>query len=162
MVTINLKVSMCRDIANTNITKSYVFNPCDSCNTDVNTPLNAIHIHIYSDYVIYSTLTLYVYSQLASQSCLCSFLYNPYIISYLLVNLVIVQKVLAFTSGITTGLQKQGIDMVDVCTHVQLVILTLQGVQSEVEGFHGECFTQACVLRDKFTDKMLQSHLVDN
>ena len=35
MVTINLKVSMCRDIvANSNITKSYAFNPYDSCNTD--------------------------------------------------------------------------------------------------------------------------------
>ena len=54
MVTINLKVSMCRDIiTNSNITKSYV-NPCDSCNTDVNTPLNAIHVHVHvlSDYVI--------------------------------------------------------------------------------------------------------------
>ena len=31
MVTINLKVSMCRDIiANGNITKAYVINPCDS------------------------------------------------------------------------------------------------------------------------------------
>ena len=46
MVTINLKVSMCRDIiANSNITKAYVVNPCDSCNTEVNTPLNAIHGH---------------------------------------------------------------------------------------------------------------------
>ena len=45
MVTINLKVSMCRDIiANGNITKLYVVNPYDSCNTDVNTPLNAIHV----------------------------------------------------------------------------------------------------------------------
>ena len=62
---------------------------------------------------------------------------------------MIVQKVLAFTSGITTGLQKQGIDMVDVCTHVQLVIRTLQGVRREVEGFHGEYFTQACALARK-------------
>ena len=53
MVTINLKVSMSRDIiANSNITKSYAFNPYDSCNTEVNTPLNAIHVHVYSDYVI--------------------------------------------------------------------------------------------------------------
>ena len=53
MVTINLKVSMRRDIiANSNITKSYVFNPFDSCNTDVDTPLNVIHVHIYSDYII--------------------------------------------------------------------------------------------------------------
>ena len=66
-----------------------------------------------------------------------------------IINLVIVQKVLAFTSGITTGLQKQGIDIVDVCTHVQLVIRTLQGVRREVEGFHGECFTQACALARK-------------
>ena len=47
MVTINLKVSKCRDIiANGNIIKSYVVNPCDSCNTDVNTPLIAIHVHV--------------------------------------------------------------------------------------------------------------------
>ena len=50
MVTINLKVSMCRDIiTNSNITKAYVVNPC---NTDVNIPLNTIHVHVYSDYVI--------------------------------------------------------------------------------------------------------------
>ena len=53
MVTINLKVSMCRDIiANRNITKAHVINPCDSCNTDVNTPHHAIHVLVYSDYVI--------------------------------------------------------------------------------------------------------------
>ena len=57
MVTINLKVSMCRDIiANSNMTKAYFINPCDSCNNDVNTPLNAIHVHIYSDYVIHFEL----------------------------------------------------------------------------------------------------------
>ena len=26
--------------------KAYVVNPCDSCNTDVNTPLNAIRVHV--------------------------------------------------------------------------------------------------------------------
>ena len=40
-------------IANSNMKKAYVINPCDSCNNDVNTPLNAIHVHIYSDYVIH-------------------------------------------------------------------------------------------------------------
>ena len=61
MVTINLKVSMCRDIiANSNMTKAYVINPCDSCNNDVNTPLNAIHVHIYSDYVIHFECTCIV------------------------------------------------------------------------------------------------------
>ena len=74
MVTMNLKVSMCRDIiANSNITKAYFINPCDSCNILltlvilVNTPLNAIHVHIYSDYVIHFECTcivhtFYVYS----------------------------------------------------------------------------------------------------
>ena len=52
MVTINLKVSMCRDvIANSNITKAFIVNPCDSCNSNINTSLNAIHVH-YMDYVI--------------------------------------------------------------------------------------------------------------
>ena len=47
MVTINLKVCMCTDIiANSNITTAYVVNRCDSCNTDGNTPLNAIHVHV--------------------------------------------------------------------------------------------------------------------
>ena len=41
MVTINLKVSMCRDIiANSNITKAYVVNPCDFRNTQGKTAMN--------------------------------------------------------------------------------------------------------------------------
>ena len=65
MVTINLKVGMCRDIiANSHITRAYVVNSCNSCNTDVDT-LNAIHVH-YSDCVIQFECTcivhiLYVY-----------------------------------------------------------------------------------------------------
>ena len=53
LVTINLKVSMSRDIiANSKITKAYyVVNPCDSCKTDVNTPLNAIHVHYMNVYM---------------------------------------------------------------------------------------------------------------
>ena len=51
MVTISLKVSIYIDIiANSNITKAFIVNPCYSCNTDVNTSLNAIHVH-YMDYV---------------------------------------------------------------------------------------------------------------
>ena len=54
MVTIHLKVSMCRDtIANSNITKVFVVNPCDSCNTDVDTPLNVIHVHVTQYYCVY-------------------------------------------------------------------------------------------------------------
>ena len=64
MVTINLKVSMCRDIiANGNIIKSYVGNPCDSCNTDVNTPLNVIHVHVtqYSSTVYVGIAMVYLH-----------------------------------------------------------------------------------------------------
>ena len=47
---VTIDKSMCGDIiANSNMTKAY---PCDSCNNDVNTPHNAIHVHVYSDYVI--------------------------------------------------------------------------------------------------------------
>ena len=63
MVTINLKVSLCKDIITySNITKTYVVNPCDSCSTYVNTPLNVIHMHIiiYSHYLI--SFWMYVHS----------------------------------------------------------------------------------------------------
>ena len=64
MATSNLKFGMCRDIiANSNMTKAYVINPCDSCNNDVNTPLNAIHVHIYSDYVIHFECTCIAHTQ---------------------------------------------------------------------------------------------------
>ena len=57
MVTIKLKVSMCRDIiANSNITKAYIVSPCDS---DVNTPLNGIHV--FCTCIVH---TLYVYSSM--------------------------------------------------------------------------------------------------
>ena len=64
MVTINLKVSMCGDIiANSNITIAYVVNPCDSYNTDVNTPLNAIHVHVH---VTEYTSTVYTVKNLGN------------------------------------------------------------------------------------------------
>ena len=54
MVTINLKVSMCRDtFANSNITKVFVLNPCDSCNTDVDISLNVIHVHVTQQHCVY-------------------------------------------------------------------------------------------------------------
>ena len=78
MVTINLKVSMCRDIiANSNMTKACVINPCDSCNNDVNTPLNAIHVHIYSDYVIHFEC-IYVHSTYVLQLA-CVIQENDYV-----------------------------------------------------------------------------------
>ena len=35
------------------ITKVFVVNPCDSCNTDVDTPLNVIHVHVTQYYCVY-------------------------------------------------------------------------------------------------------------
>ena len=62
MVTINLKVSMCRDtITNSNITKVFVVNPCDSCNTDVDTPLNVIHVMSHSSTVYIGIAMVYPY-----------------------------------------------------------------------------------------------------
>ena len=61
VVTINLKVSMCRDtIANSNITKVFVVNPCDSCNTDVDTPLNVIHDMSHSSTITQYSSTVYI------------------------------------------------------------------------------------------------------
>ena len=51
---------MCRDIiANGNITKVFLVNLCDSCNTDVKTPLNSIHVHVtqYSN-TVYIGITM--------------------------------------------------------------------------------------------------------
>ena len=58
----NLK-SACTEISLlTNITKWYVSNTYDSYNTDINTPLNVIHVHVYIDYVI--SFWMYVHSTL--------------------------------------------------------------------------------------------------
>ena len=64
MVAINLKVSPCRDIiAKSNKTKAYVVNPCDSCSTDINAPLNEIRVHIYSDYIISFECTCVIHQE---------------------------------------------------------------------------------------------------
>ena len=42
-----------------------------------------------------------------------------------IINLVITQKVLVYTSGITTGLQTRGIDLANASDQVKLVICTL-------------------------------------
>ena len=34
------------------LSKAFIVNPCDSCNTDVHTPLNANMVHVYSNYAI--------------------------------------------------------------------------------------------------------------
>lgn len=60
-----------------------------------------------------------------------------------IISLVITQKVIAYTSSLTTGLQKREIDLASMCDHVKLVIKTLQGVRSSVDSssrlFQGSC-----------------------
>ena len=61
-----------------------------------------------------------------------------------LITLVVAQRVLAFTSGITAGLQTRGIDFANVTGQVKLIIRTLQATRSTVDSFHSECFQYAC------------------
>lgn len=65
------------------------------------------------------------------------------------VNLVILQKALSFTSGLTIGLQKRGIDLADSCEQVELLIRTLKRIRDKVNEFHHDCFTDACRISDK-------------
>ena len=63
------------------------------------------------------------------------------------------QKALSFTSGLTTGLQKRGIDLADSCEQVELLIRTLKRIRDEVDEFHHDCFTDACKICDKLGDQ---------
>ena len=51
------------------------------------------------------------------------------------INLIITQKVLSFTSGITTSLQRKGVGFVEAYDDVQQVIQTLQHVRSDIDSF---------------------------
>ena len=62
------------------------------------------------------------------------------------INLVTVQKILAYTSGVTTALQKQGIDCVSVFNQIHVLIRSLHTTRKHVDHFHKECFDQACDL----------------
>ena len=55
-------------------------------------------------------------------------------------NLVIVQNILAYTTSLTTMLQLRGIDAVKPYEEVNLVIRTLQHVRTNLDGFHHDCF----------------------
>ena len=66
-----------------------------------------------------------------------------------IINLVITQKVISYTSSLTVGLQKRDIDLASMSNHVQLVIRTLQLLRSNVDMFHKECFKQAADVAQK-------------
>ena len=52
-----------------------------------------------------------------------------------LINLVVTQKVLAYTSSITTRLQSRGFDIVKAYEEIHLVISTLEKIRNEVDEF---------------------------
>lgn len=61
-----------------------------------------------------------------------------------IVTLAVTQRVLAFASGITTGLQTRGIYLVNVVEQVKFAIRALQAARDKIESFHNECFQYAC------------------
>lgn len=66
-----------------------------------------------------------------------------------LINLIITQKALAFTYGVTSRLQKRGIDVVEAYQHVQHVIRTLQNVRGQIDSYFHDWFEEATVLARK-------------
>ncbi len=63
-----------------------------------------------------------------------------------LINLLTAQKVLSYTSGITTELQKGGLDLADA---VKLVIRMLESVRTTVSSFHHTVFIEAYEIAQK-------------
>ena len=66
-----------------------------------------------------------------------------------LINLVMTQMVITFTSSLTIRLQKRNIDWPSMCDQVQLVIRKLQHMRSDVQTFHQNCFEEAVDLAKK-------------
>ena len=59
---------------------------------------------------------------------------------------VIVQKVLAYTTSLTTRLRSKGIDAVKAYKEVHVVIGTLKHVRMNLNEFHHDCLVCACDL----------------
>ncbi len=58
-------------------------------------------------------------------------------------NLVITQKILAYTSSITTRLEFKGFDVMKAYEGIHLVIATLEKIQDKVDEFHHDYFVYA-------------------
>ena len=72
-----------------------------------------------------------------------------------IITLVVTQRVLAFTSGITVGLQTSGVDYVNVTGQVKLVNRTLQATRSTVDSFIMNAFKMHLIKQEILT---LKSH----
>ena len=66
-----------------------------------------------------------------------------------IITLGVTQKVLAFTSSITTGLQQKGIDLVNAYEDIQLVIRSLQHTRDRIEENHHRWFEYSSHLASK-------------
>ena len=66
-----------------------------------------------------------------------------------LVNLIVTQKVLAFTSGLTEGLQKRGIDLMQTFQYSNHVIQTLESIREKVDLHHRDWFESAANVANK-------------
>lgn len=60
-----------------------------------------------------------------------------------LINLVIVQRILAYTSSITSRLQSRGLDILRAYQEIALVIRTLELIRTKVDEYHHDCFVFA-------------------
>ena len=78
-----------------------------------------------------------------------------------LVNLIITQKALAFTSGVTSRLQKQGIDVVEAYQYdiVQHVIRSLQNVRGQIDSYFHDWFEEATDLARKLNVEVIAMKL---
>ena len=66
-----------------------------------------------------------------------------------LINLVVTQKILAYTSSITTRLQSRDFDIMKAYEEIHLVIATLEKIWNEVDKFHHDCFVYAKELANR-------------
>ena len=64
-----------------------------------------------------------------------------------IVALVLSQKVLAYTKGLSVKLQGRYVDVVRAHQDIESVKTTLKGVRSRVDDFHGQVYEQVLVLR---------------
>ena len=81
-----------------------------------------------------------------AQSLLLAMSQFPFIVA-----LVLAQKVLAYTNGLSVKLQGRYFDVVRAHDDIELVKATLKGVRSRVDDFHTNMYQQALVLSDSIS-----------
>ena len=62
---------------------------------------------------------------------------------------MLTQKVIIYTAGKPTSLQKRGIDLVSLNDQIQVDIRTLQNVRKDISNFYHDCYGKATMLAEK-------------